>query len=690
MAEYTREQLIKALRKADSAGDKAGAARIASMIKAKAPVAATVEAAPAVPTEIPVAAKDPSERTLAETASMFMDAPEVGAAETGLSFLTGAVAEPISGLAGLLTMPFVGAERAAGIVKGTQEALTYKPKTKKGKQLSAGIGAVLGPVASGLQWLEEGAGEIGYRTGSEEVAALASAIPALAAELVGAKLARRAPEVAPEYLDESGKLKPEVRADLEKYGATADPAQLERQARFQEFGIKPTAGELAQDIETLKPERFLLESTQDEAGAGMRAFKKEQSQTLRTNVNQMVDDLGIPADTGQAIKEALTGRKQLLKSQRKAAYDALSETTSGNPIPIMTDRILSSETMPDAGDLRDIAAIEPQRYQALTNLLTEFGVDQNPNQIEALAAQGIDITPLNLSNFERFRKRLNNIQKGDQSGQMGRVVGPIKNALDEEIGSISLSLELSGNTSVAQRAKDARLAHAAFKTEFDPKAMSEQLIANKAKSNLPGVEESQVYSKIATKSTPVEQVDRIVTSLIDGGPNGIKALGDLQSKMLLDLMDSGFQATSRTIDGERIFGGAAFQKRYTDMSDKFEVVFRNQPGALAKIKKLNEVAKDLTPPSGAVPKGSAGFFIDSLRKMRLFEGLAVIPGGRLMGEAMVELGSKASNRVILDKSLDASPALKTTAEMIASDYPALGAALGIGYLVGEENDSTEE
>jgi hypothetical protein len=69
----------------------------------------------------------------------------VANAELGLTMLSGAIAEPVSGLAGLLALAGTGgnADLAAEWVKEVGETLTFTPKTERGKATGAAIAAPL-------------------------------------------------------------------------------------------------------------------------------------------------------------------------------------------------------------------------------------------------------------------------------------------------------------------------------------------------------------------------------------------------------------------------------------------------------------------------------------------------------------------------------------------------------------------
>lgn len=123
--------------------------------------------------------------------------------ESIASFITGAVAEPVSGMGGILAST-AGSDKGAQAVKNIQEAMTYQPRSQGGKDILQDLGRTLEPVAEGL---EKGANYLGDKTlqatGSEELATLAHIVPnilmeALPAGMVMRQGARRAnyPEVS--------------------------------------------------------------------------------------------------------------------------------------------------------------------------------------------------------------------------------------------------------------------------------------------------------------------------------------------------------------------------------------------------------------------------------------------------------------------------------------------------------------
>ena len=109
-----------------------------------------------------------------------------GGAEVLGTIVSGAVAEPVSGLAGLVGAALPGeAGQGAEVVEGTQEAMTYMPRTEVGQELLADIGSFLTPVGEGMAWLEEGLGGLAGGGDSPMMATTAHMLPTALLEAVG-------------------------------------------------------------------------------------------------------------------------------------------------------------------------------------------------------------------------------------------------------------------------------------------------------------------------------------------------------------------------------------------------------------------------------------------------------------------------------------------------------------------------
>lgn len=110
----------------------------------------------------------------------------VGAMEAGASLLSGAVAEPVAGWAGILS----GGN--ADKVASTREALTYQPRTEAGKESMAGIADIMGAIKDAAMRSPVGTAVNGFNAMADRAGAVSPAlgaavktVPAAAAMLLG-------------------------------------------------------------------------------------------------------------------------------------------------------------------------------------------------------------------------------------------------------------------------------------------------------------------------------------------------------------------------------------------------------------------------------------------------------------------------------------------------------------------------
>lgn len=182
----TPDELLAALRKADAAGDAAGAKTLADAYRASVSQAP----APTQSNEAPVAMKTYTstrpgrpltyEAPVNDTRSVLQHFQDTGrdvlaGGESALQIGTGAIALPIAGLAGL------AAGGDANTIRNVQEKLTYQPRNAGGQIITEGVTAPLTAYDKGANWLGEKTAE---KTGSPFLGSaaytLASLLPAFA------------------------------------------------------------------------------------------------------------------------------------------------------------------------------------------------------------------------------------------------------------------------------------------------------------------------------------------------------------------------------------------------------------------------------------------------------------------------------------------------------------------------------
>lgn len=117
----------------------------------------------------------------------------LGSLETAAVIGSSAIAEPIAGIVGLASAPFVGLDKAVEKIDSIRDFLTLSPRSDKSKQQLQEIGKFIQPVAETLQSVESGLGNaVLDATGSPELAAAAHSLPTAMLELLGVKGLRAA------------------------------------------------------------------------------------------------------------------------------------------------------------------------------------------------------------------------------------------------------------------------------------------------------------------------------------------------------------------------------------------------------------------------------------------------------------------------------------------------------------------
>ncbi|MFV2055123.1 MAG: hypothetical protein ACC707_01595, partial [Thiohalomonadales bacterium] len=213
----TREQLENALRNADLAGDTQAAQQLANAIRS-------------MPTDRPIETPTdysgvPSDQLL--PGQMEPEPEKELRSDIGIPLLnkiiepvstvaSSIVAEPLAGLAGMLSAPFTSPEQATKNIEAVRDALTYIPKTKQGMDILQQVAGVLEPVGKAVTAAEDFAGDTVYdKTGSPVAGAIAKTLPTAAMEatgLGGVKRAAKAGKTANRAVKNvSARIKPKIK-----------------------------------------------------------------------------------------------------------------------------------------------------------------------------------------------------------------------------------------------------------------------------------------------------------------------------------------------------------------------------------------------------------------------------------------------------------------------------------------------
>ena len=566
----------------------------------------------------------------------------------------------------------IAASTALGAAEGGIAALGRTGDAQRAGE-AAGVGAVLG---AGIEAALPSLGRLGsaiFRrvSGRAPAGALFDSAGQPTAEMADAlqKAGVSLPDLQQAALD-----------DLMNLPAGSSPEQAARMVQFAQEGIPYTKGDITQALPQQAMEARLAESASDPLAQPVRSMRLEQSEKFRGALDEMVGKLGVPERTGESIKDALSGRKSLMSTEKRELYkSAMGQADKVGVVPVISDNIRAA--IPDERIARRIDRLVPQQAAAFDDLLIEFGVKEAPEGYKGV------IEPLSMANFEDFRQAINAIERTDQTGTIKVLSGPVKQALDDEIG---FAVDAAGHAMPADllaTLQKARGVTRDIKTEFSPQAMAGRLIDVKRDGVTPVIEASTVSRRLLGPAGTVEDMKRTVKSLARSGDKGTQAIGDLQATAIMDIMEAGFGATSRKIDGVPTLGPAAFQKAIKKIGDpKLNILFSNNKEALSRLKNLGKIAGSIQAQAGAIPKGSASVILDSLNKMGIMGISSKIPGAGLLLDVVDTAAKNAGTKQAVKQALDAKPDQLKIAIQIDRNYPALAQALGIAGLA----QTTEE
>ena len=500
-------------------------------------------------------------------------------------------------------------------------------------------------------------------------------------------------------LDAVGKPTPELKEALDAVGMTFDDLtddavelitkqkpgakteQVARAALFTEAGVPATRGEITKGYKQLATEQRLIESVQDTAAEPLRQFKLKQSEAIKTNLKANLGESG-KEETGELIHDALMGRKKLLRTQKNELYGASAgSATEIGGVHIFIDNL--KESIPDADLFEDLAITAPQGMKSLDQILTKYGIKEPTME---MFDKGFKPTPLTVENFERFRKTLNAIERGDTTGAVSVATRPIKEALDKELAEIGTVMADQGvPDSVVKPLVEARKVVRKLKTEFSPQSIMGRIIDTKKDGVTQVIEASKVYDKLIGRASPVEHTRRLIKSLSQSGEKGKQAIASLQATTIMDLIDAGFGTESRKISGVKTFNPIAFKNRLKAIGpDKMKSLFVNEKQVLKKLNNIEKIAGELVPPSGAVPKGSASVIMDLANTLGLAGISTKIPGGALLIGALKALGDPVKKGAAVKKALKAVPETEPVRLMIEHQFAGIASALGIAVKIKEK------
>ena len=318
----------------------------------------------------------------------------VGAGENLLSLGSGAIAEPVAGLAGLGATILKGPTKGADIVNRVRESMTYSPRTESGKQTAKDLGLVaqgiagpaIGAYEKGVSAVSGLTGEIAGPTAAGLVGSALQTAPAAAMEYLGAKgtgklfsagpkpvanvAGRTARNVGTQELEAGARQVAKVasgrRSAMETITEAVNPdPDILKAAK--EFGVEE---QLLPSHSSQNPVyRAVEQGLASVPGSELAASQKRTLQLLGDKADKLITEFGGSLDKTVVSDQFKTRMNKTIDDLSKASdllYDKVSEKIPKNT-PVEANKVRSM-IQKEADDLGGLEYLEPEERKLFNQL----------------------------------------------------------------------------------------------------------------------------------------------------------------------------------------------------------------------------------------------------------------------------------------------------------------------------------
>ena len=259
-----------------------------------------------------------------------------GGLETGAAILSGAIAEPLSGLSGLVVAPVATPEQTDKVVEQTSAALTYDPVTPEGRLNLQAISKTLKPVGELLEKAEKASGDLGYDFAGPIGGAITSALPAALLELLGVASLKKvskagdAVEAATEGAESVQSVADQIKTGNVEAVAEAVNPDPNIVAAAEELQINVPAGATSQNQSFIEAEQSL----KSRPGSTISAVEQKAIEDIGQRADTLITDLGGSTDRAlldTKVKDDFLSVTEDMSSQSGTLYrsvqDAINPST---------------------------------------------------------------------------------------------------------------------------------------------------------------------------------------------------------------------------------------------------------------------------------------------------------------------------------------------------------------------------
>lgn len=588
-----------------------------------------------------------------------------GASEAATNFVTGAIAAPVAGLAGLGSMATnalgMTNTEPANVVRGVQGAMTYQPRTQAGQKAAGFIAYPFEKLAQGADFVGRNVAEVSDSPALG--AAVNAGIQFLPSVVLGKGLKGRAPaqakaaSAAETYVRtrapglDWAALPDTFKATLTDIARdpkglqSLDPVALERQVLLNSLPepVPATAGQLARDSVRLRNEGNVAAT---EAGAPIRGVHVAQNEALLRNLEILKRSQGGTATSAEqaggtvqgALARQLKAKQNEVSSLYKKADQAGETAQTVDATPIL-DLLKSKPDVTEYGwaqswmNKMDVREAKPQKPVAQQSSMDSYLLK------EPQAQAASPVPKISIRELEKLRQDagIRTRNGGTEAYYAGRLIDQI-DALTEGKG---------GNLYAA-----ARKARKEQADQFQNRRGVGQLVESETRTD-PKVAAEDVWNKtvISGSIQDLRNVKAQILSKGKTGASGQQAWREIRAQTAQFILDQATKTVSNYegpgLTGTRNVSAAGLERAVNQIGkDKIVEIFGpDSAKVLERIQKATSITKTDPPPSF---KGSPtapnllAFFERFLSKVPLVGDTAV---GAIRGVASLDRMGASTRQV---------------------------------------------
>lgn len=527
----------------------------------------------------------------------------VGAGETALTMLTGAVGAPLGMLQGtgagltreILAGRFGTPEAARRIEQAAQEQaarFTYAPRTAAGQEMVQAVGETLQQVAPPVLPQIAAPGMAIQAATQQAPLMAATAGRAAAAAAPAARTVMQAPGRAVQAAGRVVGMLPAEPIPAAPAGAAvgrgavgaSGTLQATERAIVGETMPVPftgetalTAGQRTRDFAQLQFEKEAAKLP--DVGAPLRERVQRQTANFIQNFDALID-LRKPVarergDIGRVVTDALVNRAEVKRREIRNAYEQARQ--SG-------DMAAPVEMTPLASGLVEMSSME--------GVVPMIGAVRR--EATRLGALGVDdagnLVPrtMSINDAETLRQFVNSAANWSDRREAvfaRRINGLIDQATEDAGGDLY---------------RRARALRAQFADEFENVGLTARLLGTKGNTNERQIALEDVFTKVIV-SAPVEEMNKVRGTLLRSGPNGQQAWSDLKSAGIDFIKQRSFSESQRDAAGNPLLSPDKLQRTVgaLDRTGKLEALYGKRQAQV--LRDLAELSSDIyTAPPGAI------------------------------------------------------------------------------------------